>query len=197
MTSDLKQFFEKLSPEWIVIKLQAEKCFDSKSKIREDGAAQIFYRPWVAPLNFGILLFPPAKMTWLSEFEARTGKIIPSSYKEVLQNMNGCFIYDMKLFGLPSSIYTTGLLNRAVLQQLDLGDANTFWIHGYNVDESLLYIGGRTYSFNENIGYFTDGENFLVIRTNGEIHANYSTFFEFLKNEIEIVEKMMLDQKNK
>jgi len=196
MTREIKDFFDKLDNDLNPIKEQAIKYFDIDSKVRVDNAVQIYRRPWVAPENFGLLIFPPVDKNWLSEFVKRTGKVIPKVYENILRQMNGCFIYDFSLFGLPKSIYTKGVLNRSVLQQFDLTTANTSWVREYAIDQKLFHIGGRAYSYSENIGYFVDGETILSARTTGEIVNSFSTVKEFFATEIDAAEKMMIEERN-
>ena len=141
------------------------------------------------------MLFPPVEKTFLTKFEEKTGLSIPPFYQNILLEMNGCFVYGFSLYGLPKTIYTTGLLNRSTLQQFDLGTANTNWILSFKVDKKLFYIGGRSYSYDENIGYFIDKETIRSIRENGEILKSWSSFNNFLNDEIRIAEQMMLAQK--
>lgn len=192
MTEDVKIFLDKLSNDFSPIVEQAKKYFDNNSKIRKDGAAEIFRRPWVAELNYGLWLFPPVETTWLDNFVERTNKPIPNLYKKLLLELNGCFVYDFSLFGLPKSVYTTGLLDRSTTQQFDLGTANRNWIREYDVDPDLFHIGGRSYSYSENIGYFIDGDTILSIRKSGEIIDTWNTLLEFLSDEIAVSEKRML-----
>src|SRR5688500_15325468 len=121
MIGEIEAFLDNLPDEWNAIKQQAVKYCDDSSEIREDGAAQIFKRPWIAPLNFGLLLFPPAKKEFIITFGHKTGKRIPSIFQKVLLQMNGCFVYDFSLYGLPESMYKRNLLDRSILQQYDLG----------------------------------------------------------------------------
>lgn len=195
MTNEIDNFLKNLTPDWTPIKEQVTKYFDIDSKIREDGAAQIFRRPWVAPQNFGLLLFPPVDKNWFNLFNEKTDLTIPKMYQDILSEMNGCFVFEFSLFGLPSTMYMTGLLSRTVLQQYDLGTANTTWKHGYDIDKSLFHIGGRAYSYEENIGYFIDNNKIFSIRENGEIIKSWITFSDFLKEEIKVAEQMMLKEK--
>jgi|688.fasta_scaffold211250_2 hypothetical protein len=195
MTQEIDNFLNILTPNWKPIKEQTTKYFDTESKIRDDGAAQIFRRPWVAPQNFGLLLFPPVDLEWFDKFNEKTNLTIPKMYQDILSEMNGCFVYDFSLFGLPKTMYTTGLLSRTVLQQYDLGTANTTWIHNYDIDTSLFHIGGRAYSYEENVGYFIDNNKIVSIKENGEIVGSWTTFADFLKEEINIAEQMMLKEK--
>jgi hypothetical protein len=194
MTEDLKIFLDKLSIDCSPIVEQAKMYSDSDSKIRKDGVAEIFRRPWVAEQNYGLWLFPPVETTWLDIFIERTFKPIPNLYKKLLLELNGCFVYDFSLYGLPKSLYTTGLLDRSTSQQFDLGTANKNWIKEYNVDPNLFHIGGRSYSYSENIGYFIDGNTILSIRKSGEIIDTWNNLLEFLNAEIKISESQMLEE---
>ena len=193
--AEINKFLDNLSADWEPIKGQATKYFDNYSRLREDGAAQISRRPWVAPLNFGLLIFPPVNKSWLDEFHTQTNIKIPLFYRDILLQVNGCFVYDFSLYGLPKSIYTTGILDRSYLQQYDLGTANMYWKHEYKVDNSLFYIGGRHYSFDENLGYFLNGNQILSVRKNGEILNTWATFKDFLFEEINVAEEHMIKQK--
>ena len=195
MTNEIDNFLNNLTPDWTPIKDQATKYFDIDSRIRDDGAVQVFRQPWVAPQSFGLLLFPPVDNKWFEAFAEQTNLTIPKFYQDILLKMNGCFVYDFSLFGLPKTMYTTGLLSRTVLQQYDLGTANTTWIHSYDIDMSLFHIGGRTYSDEENVGYFIDNNKIVSIKENGEIVNSWTTFADFLKEEINISEQMMLKEK--
>ena len=60
--------------------------------------------------------------------------------------------------------------------------------------KDLFYIGGRSYSYSENIGYFIKENEILSIRKNGEILKTWDTVIEFLSDEIAISEKQMLEK---
>lgn len=195
MSPEIEKFIESLPPEWTAIKQQAVKYFDADSVLEEDGIAKIFRMPWIAPQCFGLVLYPPAKQEWINKFEEQTGISVPLLYKQVLLKMNGGFIYGLSLYGLPETMYETGLLNRSYLQPLYLGSANTGWIYEYKVDKALFHIGGRSYSDSENIGYFVDGNKIYAIRKNGEVLDSWASFEEFLNKEILLAEQRMLQQK--
>ena len=69
------------------------------------------------------------------------------------------------------------------------------WWTEYEVDSELFHFGGRAYSDEENIGYFS-GKNDVImsIRTNGEIIKEWDDFPRFLKEEINEAEKMMIQE---
>ena len=195
MTSEAKKFLNKFKPDLQPIKVQVEKYFDSDSGIRNDGALQAFKRPWVAPLNFGVLIFPPATKGLIEKYNERSDKPIPPFCIDILRQMNGCFIYDFSLFGLPQSIYTNNLLDRSFLQQYDLGTANTSWIKEYEINNNAFHFGGRAYSDEENIGYFFHNNNIFSLRQNGEVVSEWRNLNDFLKDEVDLAEQMMLDEK--
>jgi hypothetical protein len=192
MKAEIENFLDKLSGDLNPIKEQVIKYCDIDSTIRKENIVLVFKRPWVAPENFGLMLYPPVDKSWLVEFEKRTGKAIPKIYENILLQMNGCFVYDFSLFGLPKSIYTKGVLDRSVLQQFDLTTANTSWIREYEIDQNLFHIGGRAYSYSENIGYFVDKETILSIRTTGEVLNSFVTVKDFFETEIEAAEQIMI-----
>ena len=197
MTTEINAFLKNLNSDWNPVKEQVIKYFDIDSKIRNDGAAQIFKRPWIAPQNYGILIFPPVDKKLFHEFYKRTNKTIPRIYQNILIAVNGCLVYNFSLYGLPKSIYTTGLLDRTILQQYDLTTANIDWVKEYDIDQNLFHIGGRAYSYEENIGYFLDNDKIYSIRKSGEILNSWTDTKSFLQTEITIAEKMMLDKKPK
>jgi len=197
MTQEVKYFLDKLDQKWVPIKQQVEQYFDSDSRIRDDGALQVFKRPWIAPKNFGILVFPPANEAWLTMFQEKTTIVIPTIYKKILMEINGCYIYDFELFGLPKSLYTGRLLDRSILQQHDLTLANNSWKKEYKLNEDYFLIGGRDYADDEVIGYFLNENKIYSIRKNGEILSSWDSFVDFLNEEIYKAERTMLNEKNK
>jgi hypothetical protein len=176
------------------IKAQGTKYLNNNSNVK-NGVINILHRPWVAPMNWGMMLFVGAELKWFEEFTERTNKNIPDYYKDFLRAINGCFIYDLSLYGLTPSIYSGGLLDRSNLQCHDITTANNQWIREYDVDSELFHFGGRAYSDEENIGYFS-GKNDIImsIRTNGEILKEWDDFSQFLKEEINEAEKMMIQE---
>lgn len=195
MLVQINTFLNCLTSEWLPIKEHANKYIDQNSKICERGIVSIMMQPWIAPQSYGLTLFPPANTGSFKEFERKTGISIPVFYQNLLLKMNGCFVYDFSLFGLPDALYTSGILTRDILQQYDLGIANTEWIRSYNVNNELFYIGGRAYSFEENIGYFVDNSTIISVRENGQIVKSWNSFNDFLNEEITIAEEMMLKEK--
>ncbi|HEY5748743.1 MAG TPA: SMI1/KNR4 family protein [Chryseolinea sp.] len=197
MNDQIKRYLDHLPGDFEPIVKQANKYYsaDNKAGVRKDGAIQIFNRTWVAPENYGLLLFPPADNNLLDKFEKRNNLKTPKSYHDILGIMNGCFVYGFNLFGLPESLYSTGRLNRDFLCQFDLGSANKFWKFEYKINADLFHIGSRKYSPDENIGYFIDDQDKIIslLKTGKQIKS-WPNFQDFLSDEISIAEDMMLDE---
>lgn len=190
----LSSKIEAFPGEYLPIKQQAKKYLKNDSTLDKNSTLNIFRRPWVAPFNWGLILYKGAEAYWIEQFEQNTQKIIPSIYKSFLQRFNGCFIYDLSLFGLTPTIYLKGTLDRTLLQCHDLITANIEWILEYKLDQHHFYFGSRAYSFDENIGYFFVENKIRAIRTNGKIEKEWFDFTEFLNDEIKEAEKMMLKE---
>jgi hypothetical protein len=190
---EIRNRIENLPPELDSIANQANKYLENNSSINE-LVLNILHRPWIARLNWGLMLYKGANVNWFIEFKERTGKEIPKFYIDFLKSINGGFIYDISLYGLTPSLYNSGKLNRSILQCHDLTTANNNWIRGYEVDPNLFHFGGRSYKDDENVGYFFDKQKILCYRKNGELINEWDTFSKMLSDEIKIAEQKMLDE---
>lgn len=187
---------ESIPAEYDSLKEHSFKYLNYCSIIDVDGKIQMGHRPWVAPYNFAITLFTPAKKSWFSKFKQIYGISIPTVYQKFLLISNGSYFYDLDLFGIiPSLLKDDGVLDKSKLNCLDLGLANGHWIKEYNVDDKFFHFGGRRYSYNENVGYFIlkDG-SIEVIRKCGGVISHYNTFPEFLEMELKIAENIMKEE---
>ena len=172
--------------EYLAIKKQARKYIQNGSNIDNNQRINILHRPWVARLNWGLMLYKSADTKWIDEAEASINKTIPDFYKRFLTNINGCFIYDISMFGLIHS------LTRSFLQCHSLTIANNDWIMEFDVDQSLFHFGGGRYSHEENTGYFYGQDKIMSIRKNGKLVNEWSSFADFLNEELIRAENEML-----
>jgi hypothetical protein len=191
---DLTSQIDNYSDEYLAIKRQAKKYFRNNSTIDNNDTLNIFHRPWVAPFNWGLNIYKGADKDWLEQFEQETKKIIPTFYKRFLSAINGCFIYDLSLFGLPPSLYLNRTLDRSQLQCHDLASANRNWIYEYKVDKNSFHFGNRAYTYDENVGYFFYDNKIKSLRTNGKTVNQWDNFSDFLNDEINEAENMMLKE---
>jgi hypothetical protein len=194
MKTDIKNFLTDLTNDFDIVKEQVDKYynFDDTANIRADGAVRVLNRTWVGPTNYGLLLFPPADKKMIEDYEKMADIKIPDLYKGILATMNGCFIYDFSLFGIPKSMYENKLLDRSDAYQFDIGRANNFWTGEYDIDLSLFHFGGRHYSYHENTGYFIEGEKTIhSILKSGQVIKSWTSFKKFIEDEVIEAEKMM------
>jgi len=175
------------------ISIQIKKYFENNSNI-DELVLNVLHRPWVARLNWGLMLYKEVKTEWFAEFTKRTGKEIPNFYKDFLKHINGGFIYGISMYGLTPSFFETGLLNRTILQCHNLATANNQWIVNYEVDQDLFYFASRNYTEDENVGYFWKDGIILCYRENGELLKQWDSLNQMLLEEIEIAEQVMLSE---
>jgi hypothetical protein len=189
---DLISKIDNLPDELLSIKKQAKKYLKNNSIIDNLETINIFHRPWVARFNWSLMFYKGADNTWFGQYEKMTQKSIPDFYKNFLSVINGCFIHGISLYGLTPSIYTKGTLDRSVLQSHDLTTANNEWIKEYEVDQRYFHFGGRSFSSDENLGYFFYDDKIMAIRKNGNVINEWTSYFEFLFNEIVYAEQATL-----
>ena len=185
---NIYKIIDSCSDEYLAIKRQAKKYLQNGSNIDNNLRINILHRPWVARLNWGLMLYKGADTKWINDAEESIGKTIPDFYRNFLTTINGCFLYDISLFGL---IYS---LERSFLQCHNLKTANINWIKKFEVDQSFFYFGSGIYSYDENTGYFYGQNKIVSIRKNGNAVNEWSSFSAFLNDELERAEKEMLEE---
>ena len=173
--------------EYLAIKKQAKKYIQNGSDIDNNERLNILHRPWVARLNWGLMLYKGSDIEKINQAEGLIKKPIPEFYKNFLTKINGCFLYDISLFGLIPSF------TRTVLQCHDLVNANIEWIKEFNVDQSFFLFGGGHYSYEENTRYFYGQDKIISIRKNGKFVNQWSNFSDFLNDELTRAENKMLN----
>ena len=183
---NLHSVIDSYPDEYIGIKTQAKKYIQNGSNIDERGRLNILHRPWLAPLNWGLMLYKGADLKWIKETEEVIQKPIPDFYSRFLTHINGCFLYDISMFGLIHS------LTRSFLQCHDLITANCSWIGEYEIDHNFFHFGGGRYSDDENTGYFYGNNKIISILNNGKIINEWGNFSDFLNDELLRAEREML-----
>ena len=150
-----------------------------------DGSAVVLApMPWVAP---------KARAFWIYEplMPAQIPSGCPLVYRTVLTQMNGCFAFDLSLYGVPSP---NGLLNRSTLRPLSLVSANQHWRRGFVGGENLFHFGSGPFSESENVGYFFDGEEIVALRKHRVETGRWSSFENFLTAELSRAEQVALSK---
>jgi hypothetical protein len=174
------------------LKDAASRYLKYPSVLGKDGVMNIGHRPWVAELNFMLMLYPGINQEALNRYCRRFEIQIPEVYVDFLRAVNGGFFFGMSLCGVPLSMLgNPPLLDRTILQCHDLATAATLWIHEYRVPEGFFHFGGRHFSYRENVGYFFDGQNrILSVRGKKKIIAEWTNFSDFLSAELQASEKL-------
>jgi hypothetical protein len=170
----------------------ANRYLKYPSAIDGHGVLDIGHRPWVAELNYLLMLYPGIDREALDRYCQRFQIQVPRVYADFLQAVNGGFFFGMSLCGVPQSMRgNPPLLDRRILQCHDLGTAVTQWIYEYNVPKGYFHFGGRSFSFRANVGYFFDGENRIVcVRGQKKVIQEWTSFTDFLKDELAASEKL-------
>jgi len=183
---DIYKIIDSYPDECLAIKKQAKKYIQNDSGIDNNERINILHRPWVARLNWGFMLFKGADIEKVNQAENLIKKPIPEFYKNFLTKINGCFLYDISMFGLIPS------LTRSFLQCRDLTTANIDWIKEFDVDQSFFHFGGGHYSYEERTGYFYGQNKIISVRKNGKFVNEWINFSDFLNEELARAEQKML-----
>jgi hypothetical protein len=186
--NDIYKIIDTYPDEYLAIKKQAIKYIQNSSNLDDNQRINILHRPWVARLNWGLMIYKGADTKWINEAEGNINKKIPDFYKRFLTNINGCFLYDISMFGLIPS------LTRSFLQCHSLTIANNHWIKEFDVDQSLFHFGVGPYSHQENTGYFYRHDKIMSVRKNGKLVNEWSSFSDFLNDELTRAENKMLEE---
>lgn len=187
----------KYSPFLAPLTEMAKKYIRHCCALDTDDTMLIAHRPWVAPYNFAIIIYPPAKKAWISNYKKKFSIPIPPKYEEFLLSINGCFVDSLDLFGLPPSMQgKTPLLNRRNLQclALELANGQAGWKNSYLGCNDKFYFGNRSYP-HDNLGYFFEGKNTIqAIWKNGQIAHEWTSFQNFLQDELKAAEDTIIEK---
>jgi len=167
--------------------------------LRGDGTVQVAPMPWVGPEAFAFVLYPGAERAWLTAFARRTGRAIPEAYGTVLTALNGCFAFDLALYGLPPSLQDPAPpVPRGTLEPLDLETANRYWAQEYRGAEQEFCCGGCTLTATENVGYFlTSSGSFRSRRKEGEVLREWTSIRDLLTEELPAAEARDLGRRRR
>ncbi len=184
LSERLKSIPTKFSPigEFVKAYTKKEYHFDKA------GTIQLVKNPDFEEAYF-INIFAPATEVYFANFDKRHTFEIPEPILEFLRFANGFYFCDFNIYGLTPSMYEseTGLLDRSIIQPLDLGTANDSWKKEYN--QEGFHFGSRYYDDERNCGYFLTNGKINSYLINGEIVGTWSNFYDFLNDELTVTEK--------
>jgi len=181
-----RAFLDRLPAELTPLAEAARSLLGYPGVLSADGALCLGHRPWVAPQNYALTLYPGLSANALLWYVDRFGLTLPEMYASFLQAVNGAFCYGMSLAGVPESMLgTPPLLERRRLQCHDLGMTTTSGPSEYrSLPAGAFHFGYRHYSYRENVGYFIVGERIMSIRKSGEVVGEWDGFSDFLRDEV-------------
>jgi hypothetical protein len=164
----------------------ARALLDQPGGSSTDGVLRLGHRPWVAPENYALTLYPGLPADSLARYAGRFGLIVPPVYAGFLAALNGAFCFGMALAGVPASMLgIPPLLDRRSLQCHDLGSSAGMWAEEYRkLPAGAFGFGYRHYSARENVGYFVAGDRILSVRKSGKVVGNWDGLADFLRDEL-------------
>lgn len=177
----------------VVAPLKAHAARFSKYSSYVDGNGTLFVakRPWIAPKNYLLTIFPGLSDGEIRAYESIVGITIPNSYAEVLNAIGGCFCFGLSLYGIPRSMLRVPpLLDRSTAQPLDLSTAVNSWSRKFIGEPGWFHFGDRHYSASENVGYFMteNGKVFALLKVGRKV-GEWNLFPEFLSDELRASEE--------
>jgi len=194
MDSRIGQFIEKLDGELFPLKTVVQQLSSSETDFDPlTGGLRLSHRPAIGTEAYACILYPGLDSDVIDRYEGinrtRTPRYIdiPSFYKGVIGHLNGAFVYQTALFGIPLSMaQAPPRLDRSVQHPLDVGPANEDWRREYEVNHSQFFFASGSYSHTENVGYFLTPENHVEgYLRGGKKIAQWETLGTFLAVEVE------------
>ncbi len=150
LLTSAERFLEHLTGELEPVRdlvlrfLDRGSCIDAAS-----GALCVSHRPGIAPEAGALRLFHAVGDRVISTYEQIHSITICPEYRSVLKRMNGAFLFEISLFGLPPSMCRVPpLLDRSTAWPLDLGSAQRNWAREYNVVGKSGKADGKADSLN-------------------------------------------------
>lgn len=193
----ISEQLDKLPDFLAPLKEAANRYSIYPSVVDDAGVLNIGHRPWVAELNYMLMLYPGIDAESLERYCERFKLQLPAMYIDFLRAVNGGFFFGMSLCGVPlSRLGNPSLLNRRVLQCHDLAMAATQWVLDYSMPRSYFHFGSRYFSYSANAAYFFDGESRIVsVRGKKKIIGEWTNFTDFLAEELLASEKFEEERK--
>jgi len=129
-------------------------------------------RPDIAPQAYDIVVFEPLSAEALRSYQELHDFMLPGQLLELFRYLNGCSLFEVKLYGIPPSIAETPpLLDRARRSPLDIASGR-YWRAGYGeIDPAHILIGSRNVGDSGQVGYFMGPHGHISGRGNGSMDA--------------------------
>lgn len=180
--SVLKERFSG-SLTWMVPELEA--LFDAQGGEEDGGTLRIGLNPEYGERYAACTIYAPL-------VQSVDRLPIPKPYVDLLGRFNGAHLYSIDLFGILEDES-----NRRRCMAIDL--ANRYWISEFQrLPKGVFYFGGRTFSYEENLGYFYN-ESLQVIsaRKSGEIVKSWPSVDDMIRDEWEVSKRVEIETQNR
>ena len=193
MSDSVRSVVSRLEGGLVPLRIEAERLIGPDAVMDPpSGAALISHRPKIAPGAYACVIFPGVtaeKITRYEQIQHNVGNRtfeIPAAYREALMNLNGGWIFQLALYGLPPSMCSIPQqLDRSKRQPLDIGLANQDWCRKYSPLPSQFHFGSGPYSWEENLGYFLEpNSRVIALRQGGLRVSEWPSIAAFMDAEI-------------
>jgi hypothetical protein len=184
VSDEIKNRIEALPDYFLPLKTLLSRYISSGCTIQEGAIRVGRFRKYQHD-HYRVTVFPPAHPDWLIRASENN---LPLDYIKLLSYMNGCSVFSMGFFGFtPSMQEDPPHLDRRRLQCLDLTTANERWIINFkNLPRGRFYVGGRSYSHAENLGYFMlESGRMEGYLCSGERISSWESIWHLLSVDIE------------
>jgi hypothetical protein len=181
-----RSVLEALSAELAPLATVALALLDKPGELSADGVLRLGHRPWVAPENYAITLYPGLPAESLGRYARQFELVVPEMYAAFLAEVNGAFCFGMGLAGVPRSMLgSPPLLDRSRLQCHDLGmTARSAQFEYRKLPAGAFCFGWRHFSHRENVSYFLADGRIISIRKSGKVVGKWDGISPFLQEEL-------------
>ena len=167
------------------------QTFDKSDFTEEDGGIVLVgHEPERGLMAYAVTLFPGLSIEDIERYEEATGIDFPKTLKKFLQRLNGAFLSDLSIYGIPTSMLNNPpLLSRSVRNPYDVATATKLWRLAYeDADHDEFHFSGRNISWSGQIGYFLRKDGSVVsYPKNKTVYKSqvWPSLDEWLRDEID------------
>lgn len=129
-------------------------------------------RPDIAPQAYDIVVFEPLPAERILSYQELHDFKLPRHLLEIYKYINGCSLFEVKLYGIPPSMAVSPpLLDRSRRSPLDIASGR-YWRAGYGkIDPDHVLIASRNVGDSGQVGYFMGTDGHISGRGNGSVDA--------------------------
>lgn len=138
---------------------------------------------------YAIELFPGIGPNVIDRYERLHRVEVPTAIRSMLQQLNGCKLLELSIFGIPLSMaQEPPLLTRDQRCPFDLGTAIRIWRHGYPLNApDAVHFASRNVGWDSQVGYFLNANGSVASYAKnakaGEL-SRWDTFAQWLQLEL-------------